>query len=70
MNRVRLSCTTSAPIGEAIEQLLWSGLYGRTRAAVVERLICEAIETKARAGLVKLEDLHSPPSTQTEHHSV
>jgi len=58
--RVRFSCTTSAPIGEAIEKLLWTGLYGRTRAAVVERLVSEAIEAKVRAGLVRIEELQEP----------
>lgn len=55
--RVRLNCQTTAQVGEAIEQLLWTGLYGSSRAAVVERLVCEALQEKARAGLIKVEDL-------------
>ena len=39
----RLSCTTSTQVGEAVEHLLWSGLWGNSRAAVVERLLCHAI---------------------------
>lgn len=43
MKRVRLYCTTSPEVGEAVEALLWSGLWGRNRAEVVERLVCRAI---------------------------
>lgn len=41
--RVRLSCTTSPQVAECIEQLRWSGLWGLTRAEVIERLLCRAI---------------------------
>ena len=41
--RIRLSCATSAQVGECIEALLWSGLWGRTKAEVIERLLCKAI---------------------------
>jgi hypothetical protein len=56
-NRVRLSCTTSPQISEAIEQLLWSGLYGNSRAQVVERLIADAVVAKIRERVIKVEDL-------------
>jgi hypothetical protein len=58
--RVRLSCTTSAQVSEAIEALLWQGIHGRTRAEVVERLICQALCQKVRQGLIRLEDLQEP----------
>jgi len=58
--RVRLSCTTSPQVGEAVEALLWSGLYGRTRAEVVERLLCDAVAEKIRAGVVRADDLQEP----------
>ena len=54
--RVRLSCTTSTQIGEAVEQLLWSGLYGNNRAAVVERLISDAVMAHVKDGLLKITD--------------
>lgn len=38
-SRARLSCTTSPQVREAVEALLWTGLYGANRAGVVERLI-------------------------------
>ena len=40
---VRLFCTTSPQVGEAVEHLLWSGLWGGSRSAVIERLLCHAI---------------------------
>jgi hypothetical protein len=57
--RVRLSITTSLQVGEAIERLLWSGLYGNNRATVVERLLCERIEQLMhRETLVHFVDVH------------
>lgn len=43
MKRPRLSFTTSPQVSEAIDALLWTGLWGATRSAVVERLVCHAI---------------------------
>ena len=49
---VRLSCTSTPQVREAIDSLLWSGLWGRTRAEVVERLVCHALlEVTAPADL-------------------
>jgi hypothetical protein len=50
--RVRLSCTTTPQVGEAVEQLLWSGLYGNNRAEVISRLIGDGISRAIAAGLV------------------
>lgn len=43
MKSKRLSCTTTAPIAEAVEHLLFTGFWGRTRAEVVERLVSHAL---------------------------
>lgn len=43
MTRPRLSFTTSPQVRESIDALVWSGLWGRTRAEVCERLVCHAL---------------------------
>lgn len=53
MKRPRLSCTTSPQVAEALDALLWTGLWGRTRAEVVERLLCHAIQSVAPPELLK-----------------
>lgn len=69
--RIRLSCTTSPQISEAIEQLLWSGLYGSSRAQVVERLICDAVGQKISTGLVRVKDLPTGgPAPQDDRNVV
>jgi len=52
---VRLACTTSAQVGRMIDALLATGLYGNSRAAVVERLICQALIEDLRQRVVNLE---------------
>ena len=43
MTRKRFTFSTSESVAELIEALLWSGLWGRSRAEVIDRLICEAL---------------------------
>lgn len=40
---VRLSCTSTPQVSDAVDILLWSGMWGNSRSAVVERLLCHAI---------------------------
>ena len=61
MSRPRLSFTTSPQVSEAIEALLWQGLHGRTRAEVVERLVCRALDELLEVGRLKLEQLQERP---------
>jgi hypothetical protein len=55
--RVRLQCTTSPQVGEAVTALQWAGLHGSTRAEVVERLVCAAIEDLIDRGFLDPEQL-------------
>jgi len=55
--RVRLQCTATLQISEAIEKLLWGGLHGKTRSEVVERLLCEAVLAKIDNGELKVDDI-------------
>jgi hypothetical protein len=54
----RLQTIVPAPLFEAIEQLLWTGLYGATRGDVVHRLISESVVRRVSEGLIKIEELH------------
>lgn len=56
--RVRLQCTTTPQIAEAVERLLWNGTHGKTRSEVVERLLCEAVRVKIDKGELKATDIH------------
>lgn len=56
-SRVRLYCTATPQMGEAVEKLLWTGLFGLNRSQVVERLLSEAIGRHLADGVLKLEDL-------------
>lgn len=59
-SRVRLSCTATAQIGEAIEVLLWGGLHGNNRSEVVQRLISDAICRLAHEGYIDIRELQEP----------
>lgn len=54
---VRVAAAVTPQISEAIDKLLWSGLYGTTRADVVSRLLSEGIVRCLVDGLVGLGDL-------------
>lgn len=58
--RIRLACTATAQMGEAIELLLWGGLHGRTRADVVERLLSQAICTLVHDGYIDIREIQEP----------
>ena len=60
--RVRLYCSTSPQVSEAVERLLWQGLHGSTRSEVVERLICQAVELNIVRGHLKHDQLSEPKS--------
>lgn len=55
--RIRLYCTATPQINEAVEALLWQGLHGRTRSEVVERLLAQAVELNIIRGHLKHEQL-------------
>jgi hypothetical protein len=67
--RIRLYCTGSPQMSEAVELLLWQGLHGSTRSEVIERLICQAVELNIVRGHLKHEQLSEPTQTgaQLEH---
>jgi hypothetical protein len=56
MKRKRMSFSASEEVVEAIESLLWTGLNGRNRADVIERLICEAIRERVSSGSLKIDE--------------
>jgi hypothetical protein len=58
--RVRLYCTTSPQVAEAVQALLWAGLHGSTRSEVVERLICRAVELNIIRGHLTHAQLNEP----------
>jgi len=58
--RVRLSCTVTAQIGEAVERLLWSGLHGNNRAEVVNRLVSDSVVRLIRDGYITVEEIQEP----------
>ncbi|MDA8119193.1 MAG: hypothetical protein M0Z85_03895 [Gammaproteobacteria bacterium] len=71
MTRKRFSFSTSDPVAELIEALLWSGLWGRTRAEVIDRLVCEALIQHAPIELLNehaygLTELDAPDDERPE----
>lgn len=56
-SRVKITVKLSAPVSQALDALLWSGLYGETREEVVERLVCERVMTLLRKGTLRREDI-------------
>ena len=75
MTRKRFSFSTSEPVAELIEALLWSGLWGRTRAEVIDRLVCEALIQHAPIdllnehayGITEAEDAERPEAPEVGH---
>lgn len=57
---VKVSTIVSAPVGEAIECLLWQGLHGSTRSEVVRRLIEQAVELQIVRGHLRHDQLTEP----------
>jgi hypothetical protein len=58
--KIRIYCTATVQINEAIEALLWQGLSGSTRSEVIERLICQAVELQIIRGHLTHAQLSEP----------
>ena len=69
LRKIRIYCTASPQVAEAVQVLLWAGLHGSTRSEVIERLICQAVELNIVRGHLKHEQLSEPTQTgaQLEH---
>lgn len=49
---VKLNCTCSKQVSDVIDTLLSAGLHGNSRAEVIERLLCHAVEALVERGLL------------------
>lgn len=56
-SRVKITVKISPQVSQALDALLWAGLHGDSREAVVERLICDRIMTLLRKGTLRREDI-------------
>jgi hypothetical protein len=58
--KIRVYCTVTPQVAEAIQACLWQGLHGSTKSEVIERLLCQAVELQIVRGHLKHEDLNEP----------
>lgn len=50
----RITVSVSPQVSDYIDQMLAMGLFGLSRAAIAERLICEGIIKRLESGLIKM----------------
>ena len=53
MSSKRITVTLSPQVSDLIDQMLAMGLFGLSRAAIVERLVCEGVMKRLESGLIK-----------------
>jgi hypothetical protein len=49
----RITISVSPQVSELIDQMLAMGLFGLSRAAIAERLVCEGILKRLESGIIK-----------------
>lgn len=64
---VKVSCSVSPQVGEAVECLLWQGLHGSTRSGVVRRLLEQAVELQIVRGHLRHDQLTEPKRAPAPH---
>lgn len=53
MSGKRITVTLTPQVNDLIDQMLATGLFGSSRAAIVERLVCDGVLKCLESGLIK-----------------
>jgi hypothetical protein len=65
MKRPRIKFTTSVQVDQYLGQLKQTGLFGRTKAEIAERLVCDRLIELSQEGWIKIRLIELSPKDRS-----